>query len=156
MKKASQKYFPNRPFSDSEKESQSNEVCLHFEEFSSVHNTGRVEALTPLGRTSRIKMYKNIARSRLFCRIAKRSILGFGVKISPVFWDWVITEILAAYTPIILAGEARLRDFPPNMRPFGCYSAEISQKLQERRYICAAVVQTFIAFMELKVTLHSL
>ena len=33
-----------------------------------------IEALTPLERTSRIKMYKNIARSRLFCRIAKRSI----------------------------------------------------------------------------------
>ena len=36
-----------------------------------------VEALTPLDRTSRIKMYKNIARSRLFCRIAKRSIKDF-------------------------------------------------------------------------------
>ena len=33
-----------------------------------------IEALTPLDRTSRIKLYKNIARSRLFCRIAKRSI----------------------------------------------------------------------------------
>ena len=33
-----------------------------------------IEALTPLYRTSRIKLYKNIARSRLFCRIAKRSI----------------------------------------------------------------------------------
>ena len=36
-----------------------------------------IEALTPLDRTSRIKLYKNIARSRLFCRIAKRSIGGF-------------------------------------------------------------------------------
>ena len=34
-----------------------------------------IEALTPLHRASRIKMYKNIARSRLFCRIAKRSIV---------------------------------------------------------------------------------
>ena len=33
-----------------------------------------IEALTPLDRTSCIKMYKNNARSRLFCRIAKRSI----------------------------------------------------------------------------------
>ena len=33
-----------------------------------------IEALTPLGRTSCIKMYKSVARSRLFCRIAKRSI----------------------------------------------------------------------------------
>ena len=29
------------------------------------------EALTPLNRASRIKMYENNARSRLFCRIAK-------------------------------------------------------------------------------------
>ena len=33
-----------------------------------------IEALTPLHRSLRIKMYKNIARSRLFCRMAKRSI----------------------------------------------------------------------------------
>ena len=33
-----------------------------------------IEALTPLDRISCIKMYKNNARSRLFCRIAKRSI----------------------------------------------------------------------------------
>ena len=33
-----------------------------------------IEALTPLNRISCIKMYKNTARSRLFCRIAKRSI----------------------------------------------------------------------------------
>ena len=34
-----------------------------------------IEALTPLYRTSRIKMYKNNARSRLFFRIAKRLLL---------------------------------------------------------------------------------
>ena len=34
-----------------------------------------IEGLTPLNRTSCTKMYKNNARSRLFCRIAKRSIL---------------------------------------------------------------------------------
>ena len=31
-----------------------------------------IEASTPLNRTSRIKMYKNNARSRLFLRIVKR------------------------------------------------------------------------------------
>ena len=36
-----------------------------------------IEALTSLHRTSRIKMYKNIARSRLFCKIARRSIASF-------------------------------------------------------------------------------
>ena len=35
-----------------------------------------VEALTPLDRTSRIKMYKDIARSRLFCRISRGSMLS--------------------------------------------------------------------------------
>ena len=38
--------------------------------------TTLIEALTPLDRTSRTKMYKNNARSRLFSRIAKRSILN--------------------------------------------------------------------------------
>ena len=33
-----------------------------------------IEALTPFSRTSRVKMHENVARSRLFCRIAKRSI----------------------------------------------------------------------------------
>ena len=32
------------------------------------------EALTPLDRTSRIRLYKKNPRSRLFCRIAKRSM----------------------------------------------------------------------------------
>ena len=36
-----------------------------------------IEALTPLDRSSDIKMYENNARSRLFCRIAKRSIVKF-------------------------------------------------------------------------------
>ena len=31
-----------------------------------------IEALTPLNRISCVKMYKNIARSRFFCKIAKR------------------------------------------------------------------------------------
>ena len=33
-----------------------------------------IEALTPLDRTSLISLYKNSPRSKLFCRIAKRSI----------------------------------------------------------------------------------
>ena len=33
-----------------------------------------IESLTPLDRSSRIKLHKNNARSRLFCRIAKKSI----------------------------------------------------------------------------------
>ena len=40
-----------------------------------------IEALTPLYQTSRIKLYKDIARSSLFCRIAKRSINGFALEI---------------------------------------------------------------------------
>ena len=34
-----------------------------------------IEALSPLNRTSHVKMYENIARSRPFCRIAERSIV---------------------------------------------------------------------------------
>ena len=33
-----------------------------------------VESLTLLNQTLRVEMYKNMARSRLFCRVAKRSI----------------------------------------------------------------------------------
>ena len=38
-----------------------------------------MEALTPLDRTSCIKMYKNNARSSLFCRKAKRSIEAIAI-----------------------------------------------------------------------------
>ena len=62
----------HRPFSYSKKESGSNNISLDFVEFSNVHTA--IEALTPIIRTSCMKMYKNIARSRLFGRIAKRSI----------------------------------------------------------------------------------
>ena len=41
-----------------------------------------IEALTPFNRTLRIKMYKNIARSGLFCRIAKRSIAWIRIYIN--------------------------------------------------------------------------
>ena len=64
----------NRPFSYSGKESESNDVMMHFEEFSNVHNSDRTSNATRSNRTSRIKLYKNNARSRLFSRIAKRSI----------------------------------------------------------------------------------
>ena len=53
----------NRLFSYSEKESGSNDISLHLVEFSNVHDCD--EALTSLNRMSRIKLYKNIARSRL-------------------------------------------------------------------------------------------
>ena len=46
-----------------------------------------IEALTSLNRTSRIKMYKNIARSRLFCRIAKRSIGGKTLKAYSAYFE---------------------------------------------------------------------
>ena len=46
-----------------------NEVCLHFEKFRIY-----IDVLTPLNRTSHIKMYKIIARPRLLRRIAKKSI----------------------------------------------------------------------------------
>ena len=49
--------------------------------------TIKIEALTPLDRTSCIKMYKNNARSRLFCRIAKRSIFRVVLEINPLFWN---------------------------------------------------------------------
>ena len=38
-----------------------------------------LEALTPLNRTSHIKVYENNARSTLFCRIAKRSITEISI-----------------------------------------------------------------------------
>ena len=37
-----------------------------------------IKALAPLNRTLCIDMYEDNARSRLFCRLAKRSIVIFG------------------------------------------------------------------------------
>ena len=54
-----------------------------------------VEALTPFDQISCIKMYKNNARSRLFCRIAKRSIT---VVPRTLIKDWN-TEIINFFTP---------------------------------------------------------
>ena len=63
----------NRPFSYSEKESQSNDTLLHFIEFSNVHNSDRSSNAS---RSNLVyKMYKNNAQPRLFYLIAKRSII---------------------------------------------------------------------------------
>ena len=47
--------FMNRPFIYFEKESQSNDVCLYFEEFSNVHNSDR----SPNATSSNFA-YKNV------------------------------------------------------------------------------------------------
>ena len=67
--------YHNRPFSYSEKnqeESESNDILLILKNFRMC--TIVIEALTPINRTSRMNIYKNSARSRLFCIIAKRSM----------------------------------------------------------------------------------
>ena len=69
----------NRPSSYSEKESQSNDTLLHFVEFSNVHNTDRSSNAT---RSNLV--YKNNARSRLFCIIAKRSIFSLSKVLAEV------------------------------------------------------------------------
>ena len=56
-----------RPLSYSNKESKSNDVMMHFEEFSNEHIV--IQALTPFDRTLRIKVCKNNARSRVVCGI---------------------------------------------------------------------------------------
>ena len=57
-------YPCNKPFSYSEKESQSNDTLLHFVEVSNVQNSDRSSNAT---RSNLVyKMYKNNARSRLF------------------------------------------------------------------------------------------
>ena len=61
----------NRPFSFYKKQPASKNVMMHFEEFSNVHNKDRSSNAT---RSSLVyKLFKNDARSRLLCRIAKRS-----------------------------------------------------------------------------------
>ena len=57
--------FTNRPFSYSEKESQSNDTLLHFVDFSNVHNCDKSSNATRSNLVN--NMYKNNARSRLFC-----------------------------------------------------------------------------------------
>ena len=61
-----------RPFSYSESESRSNDISLQLVEFSNVHSCDRSSNAT-LSNLA-YKLYKNIARSRLFRRIAKMSI----------------------------------------------------------------------------------
>ena len=63
----------NRSFSYSKKESGSNDISSHFVEFSNVYNGNRSSNATQSNLV--YKMYENNARSRLFRRIAKRSIL---------------------------------------------------------------------------------
>ena len=64
--------YGNRILSYSEKESESNDVLIHFVEFSNVHNSDRSSNAT---RSNYVyKNYKHIAQSRVFCRIAKWSI----------------------------------------------------------------------------------
>ena len=65
----------NRSFSYSQKESESNDVLMHFEKFSNVHSSDRSSSATR--SASCIKMHENNARPRLFCRIAKSSIRVF-------------------------------------------------------------------------------
>ena len=63
--------IPNRRFTFSEKESQSNDTLLHFVEFSNVHNSDRSSNATQSKLV--YKKYENNARSRLVLRTAKRS-----------------------------------------------------------------------------------
>ena len=63
-----------RPFSYSKKESESNDVLMQFEELSNVHNSDRRSNTT---RSNVLyNMYKYNTRSRLFCRVAERSIIN--------------------------------------------------------------------------------
>ena len=54
-----------------------------------------IETLTPLNRTSHIKMHKNNARPRLFWRIAKRSIASYNFTShsTPIFSDLEILKL---------------------------------------------------------------
>ena len=62
-----------------------------------------IEAVTPLFRTSHINLYENIARSRLFCRIAKRSIGGFVVRGSSGVCIGVLPHAARMLSPGLLA-----------------------------------------------------
>ena len=87
--------WTNRSFSCSKKESGSNDISLHFVEFSNVHNTHRSSNATQSNFV--YKMYKNIARSRLICRTTKGSIrkmlvmglVMFGTKFHFSFWSMI-------------------------------------------------------------------
>ena len=67
---------------------------LNSVEVSNVHSTIVTGAITPLSRTSGINKHKNNARSRLFCRITKRSIIAFYL----VFWKDVREQLFEAFT----------------------------------------------------------
>ena len=67
----------NKPFSYSKKNQNRAVFCYILSKFRMC--TILIQGLTPLDRTSCIKMYKNNSRSSLFCRIAKRSIEEFSI-----------------------------------------------------------------------------
>ena len=69
-----------------------------------------IKALTPLSRISCIKMYKNNARSRLFCRIAKRCITFTST--SPGKFSYVISGKGLQNSPISLLMHNSLLLFP--------------------------------------------
>ena len=68
----SNEMYHNRPLSHSEKNQNRTIFCYILQNFRMC--TIIKEALTPFDRTSRIKMYKNNARSRPFSRIANGSM----------------------------------------------------------------------------------
>ena len=51
----------SRPFSYSKKESELNDIYVHFVEFSNVNNAMVITATTPFNQTLCLNMYKNIA-----------------------------------------------------------------------------------------------
>ena len=62
-----------RPFILAEKESDSNYGLIHYVEFLIEHNTDRSSSVIQLNLCG-VNIYKKITLSRLFPRIAKRSI----------------------------------------------------------------------------------
>ena len=63
-----------------------------------------IEALTPLYQTLCIKLHKNIARSRLSCRIAKRSILAPDL----LFKNWNGAGVFNLYDKLLVANKPRV------------------------------------------------
>ena len=84
----------NRPFSYSEKNQNRTVFCYILSNFRMC--TIVKEALTQLDRTSCMKMYKNNARSSLFCRIAKRSIVEI-LAISEKFKGRIAKKQIASF-----------------------------------------------------------
>ena len=74
---------------------------MQFEEFSNVHNSDRASNAIRLNLA--YKLNKNNARSRLFCRIAKRSIHLFGTE------DWGLIQF-SYFFGVLKTLTARLMD----------------------------------------------